>query len=201
MCETYDVSRITVRKALSELLHEGLIYTSVGRGTYVAPPKLKEALQPLSSFTEDTRRRGMKANSRVLKASVSHADDEQASKLRIPRGAEVVHLYRLRLADSLRIALQQTWLPHHLCTNLLRYDLASRSLYDVLRHEYGLRLIHADTNIVAALAQPEECNLLQLIAPAAVLISEQTTFLDNEIVIEFTRSVFRGDRYTLHTSM
>jgi GntR family transcriptional regulator len=184
-----------------ELLREGLIHTSVGKGTYVAVPRFKEELQPLSSFTEDMRRRGMTASSRVLEATVVNADDEQANRLRVPRGAEVVRLHRLRLGDGLPIAVQLTWLPHHLCPNLLNYDLASRSLYDILRNEYKLKLVRAETNIVAALAQPEECSLLQLSPLAAVLISEQTTYLDNDAVIEFTRSVFRGDRYTLHTRM
>jgi GntR family transcriptional regulator len=60
-----------------------------------------------------------------------------------------------------------------------------------------LRLARADTEIEAALAQPEEASLLQLPTPAAVLISEQTTYLDTGAIIELTRSVFRGDRYRL----
>ena len=59
LCEQHAISRITVRKAMDELLHEGLVYTCVGKGTYVAEPKLSEELQPFSSFTEDMQRRGM----------------------------------------------------------------------------------------------------------------------------------------------
>lgn len=69
--------------------------------------------------------------------------------------------------------------------------------FDVLRTGYGLRLAQADTEIEAALARPEEADLLQLPTPAAVLISVQTTYLDTEAVVELTRSVFRGDRYRL----
>ncbi len=201
LCEQYAVSRITVRQALAELLREGLIYTSIGKGTYVAMPRLKEELQPLSSFTQDMARRGMVASSRVLEAAIVGADEILAARLQVPPGAEVVKLRRLRLTDSLPIALQLTWLPHHLCPRLLDYDLSSRSLFDILRTEYRLRLVRAETDIEAALAGPEESRLLQLPTPAAVLISEQTTFLDNDAVIECARSVFCGDRYQLHTRM
>lgn len=199
LCEQHGISRITVRKAMDELLHEGVVYTCVGKGTYVAEPKLSEELQSLSSFTEDMQRRGMAVSSQVLEAALVPCDDFLAARLHVPRGAEVIHLHRLRLADGLPIAIQRTYLPHHLCPDLLQYDFSLRSLLDVLRTEYGLKLARADTSIEAAIARTEEIHLLQLSSPAAVLTSEQTTYLDSGVVIEWTRSVFRGDRYRLRT--
>lgn len=197
LCERYGISRITVRQALGELLHEGLIYTSVGKGTYVTDSQLSEELRPLSSFTEGLRRRGMVASSRLLEATLVCADDFLAARLQVPRDAEVVKLHRLRLAGGLPIAIQLAYLPHHLCPGLLQHDLSACSLFDVLRTGYRLRLARADTEIEAALARPEEADLLQLPTPAAVLISVQTTYLDTDAVVELTRSVFRGDRYRL----
>jgi len=199
LCGQHGVSRITVRKALGELQHEGLIYTTVGKGTYVADPHLDEELQPLSSFTQDIERRGMTASSKLLEAVVINADDTLAARLEIPKGAEVVRLHRLRLADDLPIAIQLTHLPHHLCPNLVEHDLSAGSLFSILRTAYGLRLVRADTTIGAALARPGEARLLQISMPAAVLISEQTTYLETGAVIELTRSIFRADRYKLHT--
>jgi len=199
LCEQHGISRITVRKAMDELLHEGAVYTCVGKGTYVAEPKLSEELQPFSSFTEDMKRRGMAVSSQVLEAALVPCDDFLATRLHVPRGTEAINLHRLRLADGLPIAIQRTCLPNHLCPDLLRYDFSLRSFLDVLRTEYGFKLARADTSIEAALARSGEARLLQLSSPAAVLISEQTTYLDSGVVIEWTRSVFRGDRYRLHT--
>ncbi len=198
LCEQYSVSRITVRQALAELEHEGLVYAQAGKGRYVAP---QLELKLLTGFTDDLLRRGMTPSNRILDVGVVHADDQQSGRLRVPRGAEVVSLYRLRLADGLPVALQLTWLPHHLCSDLLQYDLASRSLFDILHNEYKLRLAHAEMNVRAALAQPEECSLLELSAPAAVLICDQSTCLDDDVVIEFTHSVFRADSYTVRTQI
>jgi GntR family transcriptional regulator len=199
LCDRHGVSRITVRKALSELLHDGLIYTSVGKGTYVSETTLSEELQPLSSFSDDIWRRGMTPSSQVLEAIVVRADNALAERLHVPRGAETVKLHRLRLADDLPIAIQVAYLPHRLCPGLLRWDLASRSLFDVLRVEFGLVLAQAETVIEAAIADEDQAHLLRLPSPAAVLISEQTTYLDGGQVIEHARSIFRADRYKLHT--
>jgi GntR family transcriptional regulator len=200
LCSHYGISRITVRKALSELAHQGLIYTAVGKGTYVSDARtLDEELQPLSSFTQGIERRGMRVSSAVLDSAILNADDQLAGRLHIPRGAEVVKLDRLRLADDLPIAVQRSLLPHHLCQGLLGYDLSARSLFAVLRTEYGWHLARACTTIEAALAQSDEAQLLDLTLPAAVLISEQTTYVDTGALIELTRSVFRGDRYKFHT--
>jgi GntR family transcriptional regulator len=200
LCDAHGVSRITVRNALNELLHEGLVYTAVGKGTYVADWALSEELQPLSSFSDDLKRRGLEVSSRVLEARVVAAGYEIAEQLQVPPGAEVVRLYRLRLADGALIALQLSHLPHHLCPGLANYDFTTRSLFETLRTEYGHQLLHADTTISAALPRAEETRLLQLSTRAAVLISEQTTYLEEGSTIEVTRSVFRGDRYKLHVT-
>lgn len=199
LCEQYDISRITVRKALSTLIQEGLVYATIGKGTYVAEMPLREELRPLSSFTQDLERRGMKAGNRVLNLDIVPADDERAGLLRIPRGAELVRLRRLRLADGLPIALQLSYLPHHLCPGLPEVDFTGQSLYAILRERYGLNLVRSDTMISAAMAQVEEAELLGLKRPAAVLISEQTSYLDTNAVIEITRSVFHAERYKLYT--
>ena len=199
LCEMYHISRITVRKALNTLIQEGLVQSAAGKGTFVTEPAFNEELRPLSSFTQDLQRRGLDASSRVLEAIILPADDLISSKLHIPRGAEVVRLSRLRIANQLPVAIQTTELPHHLCPGLLEINFSDRSLYDVLCQQYHLSLSHSDTVIMAALAQPGEAALLQLKRPAAVLISDQTTYLDSETVIEITRSVFHADRYSLHT--
>jgi GntR family transcriptional regulator len=200
MCDQYGISRITVRKALSELHYEDLVYSSVGKGTYVAEPRFSEELQPLSSFSEDIRRRGMEPSSRVLAAELMPADDRLATRLQVLPGVELVKLHRLRLADGMPVAVQLSHLPHHLCPNILEHDFAAHSLYELLRTVYGQKLSSADTVIEAALAESPQTELLQISKPVAVLISEQTTYTDAGTVIEWTRSVFHGERYRLHTS-
>jgi GntR family transcriptional regulator len=200
LCEKYGVSRITVRHALGILSQEGLISTVQGKGTYVTPRRLEEQLNLLSGFSEDMSSRGFQVSSTVLEAAVIEADDETAMSLSVMRGAEIVHIYRLRLIDGLPTAIQRTYLTYKYCPGILNFDLSVRSLYDILGSEYNLKLASANMRIKAQLAKETELERLQMEPPASVLVVDQTTFLDSGEIIEHTVSIYRGDRFTLITS-
>lgn len=193
----YGLSHMTVRRAINELISEGVIYAQQGRGLFVAEPKQQAELGPLYSFTEDMRLRGMHASSRVLAASIVGASTMLAHTLRVVVGTPLVYLERLRLADNEPIALQTAYLPHALCPGLLEQKLDDSSLYALLRNHYHLNLADSETAAGADLAGEKESQLLRLNLPAALLVTEQITYLDTGKPIEFVRSVYRGDRYRL----
>jgi GntR family transcriptional regulator len=110
-----------------------------------------------------------------------------------------VYLQRLRLADGEPMALQTAYLPQARCPGLIDHDLNDRSLYQLLRTHYQLNLADSQTAVGADLASETEAELLRLRLPAALLVTEQITYLDSGKPIEFVRSVYRGDRYRLQT--
>jgi len=197
LCERYGMSHMTVRRAINELLHEGLIYAIAGKGLYVADSKQDAESEPLHSFSEETTRRGMKASSKVLTAKIVGASTTLARALSVEVGAQLVYLYRLRLADGAPMALQVTYLPHTLCPGLLEHDLEQGSLFAVLHNVYGLHLAHSTRTVEATLADEQQASRLQLTPPAALLVVEQLTYLDSGQAIEFSRTTYRGDRYRL----
>jgi GntR family transcriptional regulator len=203
LCEQYNVSRITVRKALNDLAVQNLIHSVPGKGNFVSLPQMREPLRPLSSFTEDMSRRGYIPYSRIMKAEIFRADQAAAEKLKVPQGTEVILLERLRMVapDQIAIAIQKTLLPHFRCPNLLDFDLEKRSLFEVLRQEYHLVLSRAETIISARMANPLEVEQLAITKPAAVLVSDQVTYLDSGEIIEFVNTVFRSDLYQLSVMM
>lgn len=197
----FSVSRMTVRQALVDLTREGLIYSRVGKGTFVGEPKIDQQLKTLTGFSQDVRARGSKPASRVLEAALQRASDSIAASLRVPPGTEVVLLARVRLADGIPLALETVHLPHSLCPNLLRHNFAVESLYDVLERDYGYRLTRAEQTIEAALAAAREVALLQLTPPAPVLVMERLTFTDQGMLIEHVHSTYRGDRYKFRSAL
>lgn len=200
LCRSYNVSRTTTRRTLSQLMHEGWIYTVVGKGTYVAPNRLEQELKPITGFADDLRRRGISVMSHVVRAGNVKASDEVAAHLDLTPGAPLVELERVRVATGTPLVLQVAFLPEHLCPDLLRFDFATRSLYDVLRTEYGLPLRRGETVIKADLATGRERGLLDGEDPMPVLRTFQTTYLDDDRPIEYCQSVFRGDLYELRTT-
>lgn len=201
LCQRFQVSRMTVRQALVDLSRGGFIYSRVGKGTFVSAPKIDQQLKTLTGFSQEMTSRGTAPASRVLDAKVQPASDDVAQILCIPVGSEVVVLTRVRLADGVPLAIETATLPHNLCPNLLRHNFSVESLYNVLEHEYGYRLIRADQTIEAALAGPREIALLQLVPPAAVLVMERLTFTDQNLLIEYVQSAYRGDRYKFRSAL
>jgi GntR family transcriptional regulator len=200
LAEQFSVNRLTVSKALSELAQEGLIYSSVGKGTYVSPTRIDQGLQSLTSFTDDMHSRGKQASSRVLYSAVDPANEETAKALLILPGAEVVVLHRVRFADALPIAVEKSHIIYALCPGILEtHDFSRESLYRVLREEYNLRLTHAHQTIEAHVAGEDEREVLDAGPCTPILRITRVTYNENEQPIEYVRSSYRGDRYKFYT--
>jgi len=197
----YRVSRMTVRQALLELVHDGIIYTRVGKGTFVAEPKIDQQLRALTGFSQDVRARGSEPASRVLEVRVAPATPDVAAALRILPDAEVIVLSRVRLANGLPLAVETAYLPFARFPDLLHCDFTTESLYDVLENDYGLLLTRAEQSIEAALAGARELELLELTPPAAVLKMQRLTLTDDGVPIEYVLSTYRGDRYKFHSTL
>ena len=195
--EDYGVSHMTVRRAINELIREGVIYARQGSGLFVAESKADAELGPLIGFTEDMRLRGMTASSRVLERRIIAASTILANALEIRVGQPLLLLRRLRLADGEPMAVQNAFLPSLRFPGLLDHDLDDVSLYEILRDTYGVRLTHADSAAGAELASVEDAALLNLVPPAPLLVTEQITHGADGQPVEFARSVYRGDRYKL----
>jgi GntR family transcriptional regulator len=197
LCERYSASHMTVRRAIDDLVASGVISAIPGKGLYVTEPKQDTEASPLISFTEDMARRGMKATNQVLEAEVTAAPTILAKALGVEVGTALVYLRRLRLADGHPMALQTNYLVHACCPGLLEHDLNQNSLFKILKSHYGLQIAAYSATVEAVLASESEAALLGLTPPAALLVTEQISYLENGRAIEFVRSAYRGDRYRM----
>jgi GntR family transcriptional regulator len=201
LSQQFGVSRMTARQALLEMARDGAIYTRVGKGTFVADPKIDQQLRTLTGFSKDVRSRGGRPVSRVLEAKVITPPADIAWQLRLSSGSDQVScLSRLRLADGLPLAIETAYLPLSLCPNLLSHDFSIESLYGVLEDQYGLRLTQAEQTIEAALATSRELDLLQLTPPAAVMRMQRLTLAD-ALPVEYVVSAYRADRYKFRSML
>lgn len=197
LCKRFGISLMTARRAINELIGEGVIYALPGKGLFVAARKQPAESGPLVGFSEDMQRRGMRPSSRLLESGLVAATPFLARMLGVEPESELVYIRRLRLANDHPIALQAGYVVHRYCPGLLAHNLETASLFSVLREEYGLRLADSRVAVESVLANGEEAGLLGVPVPAALLVTEQLTFLDNGHTIEFTRTKYRGDRYQI----
>jgi GntR family transcriptional regulator len=194
LSEQYDISRMTARQALTELIQEGRLYTSRGKGTFVAEPKIRQSVQSLTSFTEDMRARGLTPTTRLVRLELTRASDPIALRLRIAVGAPVVCVERLRLADDEPMALETACLAFDGAERLVSLGLEG-SLYAVLREQFGIIPCEAVQEFEAMLARPRERALLHLSEGSPVLAIQRTSFDADQRPFEFVQSIYRGDRY------
>ena len=110
LSELLDVSRVTARKAIDQLVEQGLVVRRRGSGNYIAP-RIEQPLSNLSSFSEQLQQRGYRPGSRWLKRDVVLASSEEQLSLGLPQNTKVARLERLRLADDVVMAYEVSVLP------------------------------------------------------------------------------------------
>jgi GntR family transcriptional regulator len=201
LCERFGVSRMTARQAIKELERDGLVFSRVGKGTFVSEPKIDQQLRNLTGFSYDISTRGARPSSKVLSAKIVQADQHIATILKLVQGADVVELSRLRLSNELPLCIEVAHIPHYLCPNILINDFSNASLYQVFERDYGHHLGRAEQTMEASLANTRELDLLQMIAPASVLRIERLTYNQQDILLEYVTSAYRGDLYKFHLTL
>lgn len=187
------LSRVTVRKAVQALVASGELLQRRGSGTFVAAKvqRLEQALSLLTSFTEDMARRGRSVESVWLSRALHAPAPEEVMALGLGADDQVARLERVRCSDGVPLAIERASLSS---TFLPDPDAVGGSLYALLESR-GLRPVRAVQRISATNLGPKDAALLRVAEGSAGLRIERISHLPSGRVIEFTRSVYRGDAY------
>ncbi|WP_328589513.1 GntR family transcriptional regulator [Priestia abyssalis] len=200
LAERYDVSRMTVRQAINNLVNDGYLVRQRGKGTFVAHSKIEQGLQGLTSFSEDMRARGMSPSSKLLEFNRIKASMTIAAKLKIGEGESVYEIKRVRLADDIPMAYEMLYISEELVPDLTEEALGS-SIYEYMENTLNIRIAKGEQVLEASLARKNEAAILQIKEGASVLLIERTSYMENEKPVEFVQSIYRGDRYKFKIEM
>ena len=199
--EQYGVSRTTVRQAIARLVMAGKLRTVQGKGTFVTEPKVEEKVEAVTSLSQELLARKIRPTSRILDLTRTFPSAKVADVLGLERDREIVRLERLRLADGDPIGISTAYLPYDLVPGLVEKGLVGESLYETLENDYGLVLNEADEVVSASAALEREAELLEISVGAPVLLVTRTTYSVDGVPIEFSRTVFRADRYRYYARL
>jgi len=186
----FEVSRITVRKALDGLVAEGLLVRRQGSGNFVSA-RVEKNFAMLTSFSEDMRARGRNPRSAWLKRSTGTVTPEEALTLRLSPGTPVYRFHRLRFADDAPMAIEVATI---VASALPSMDAVNDSLYEALERT-GHRPVRALQRLRAVLLTAEQADLLKAKAGDPGLLVERLGSLRDGSAVEFSQSYYRGDIY------
>lgn len=196
ICDEYGVSRTTVRLAMADLEHMGYIYKRHGKGTFVsALNQQSQNLMDSYSFTDHMKSQGKTPTTKVLSFEILESTNYFAEKLGMTPGDKMIKIVRLRLADDIPMMLERTYLPFTEFTGLTEEKVVERPLYEIFKDDYNEIIKVADEEFSAGIVSDKESKLLDVPVDSACLKLLRTTYNDNNIVIEFTLSVARSDKF------
>ncbi len=193
LCQTYQVSRVTVRKALAELTQEGLLKRHQGKGTFVGIPRIQKDLRSVNSFHDACRMMGCTPGTRVLHAQWAHLEAGERAELGCEEDEQVVELVRLRLADDMPVMLETNHFPPAYAW-LMSADLTG-SLYALLE-EKGVEARQAIHEVSLCYATPAQAKALEIAPGDALLCLHEVIYDQNGRPLHTSHQVIRGDRFT-----
>lgn len=199
--ETYNISRMTARNALTQVVDLGYAYREKGKGTFVRLPNLERDFVKLSGFSQMLSSKGIKPSNKIVKSGIIEADKKIAQLLETTIGTKVYEIVRVRYGDNIALALEYSYLPVSLFENLLQYDFESNSLYKVIEDIYNYKLKFSKQWIKITTLYNNEATMLNVIEHTPAFLLESISYDMDERVVEATRSLNIGDRTTFYTEL
>ena len=200
LCERWQASRSTVRKAMDQLTDRGKIFRVPGKGSFVSFPKISHDTSQILSFTEKMKAQGLDVVTRLIRKELIEPNEETAAALMLSPRDRVLKIQRLRIVRGEPLALQTAFMPSNLCGNLIKEDLETKSLNYLIREQCQIRLSRSDIWIEAPIIPPKERQLLGNPRVPIFLAVVGVTYDQNDRPVRFSRGVFRGDRVRLKIS-
>lgn len=196
LARVLGISKMPVRQAFQNLRSEGLLVIAKGKRPVVGTSRVPWNFQELRGFSEEMRRRGLIPSAQLLSTNLHEAELEVAQALKLARGEQVYSVKRLRFVNAEPVAVVTSFLPARIFAGIDRQDLEKRSLYDIFERTYNRKLRWAEEIIGAVTASEDNARVLQADIGSPLLLIKETTYDAQNIPIEYSVSLLRGDRYT-----
>src|SRR6201996_9235259 len=189
----FEVSRITVRRAIQNLVGRGLVEIRRGKGTFVATPKITQELTELGGLEEDLHPLGPKPTARVISKKIVTADTTVASHLALTKGERVVRIHRVRLANGVPISFDETYLPLEIGKKIITNNLKIEPIFSLLERKYGVPLIEAEYKLEAVAAEVEVAAALRVKQGSPIFRIERTSYSTGNLPVDYEKLHYRGD--------
>jgi GntR family transcriptional regulator len=200
LADKYNVSRMTVRQGIADLIDEGYLYRRHGVGTFVAFPHVERDHSRLTNFFEISESKGIHAWARVLSVDVIPAKQRVAKALDLAEGEKVIRIQTLRFTDNSPVTVHDAHVPYKLFAHFIEQNLDVQHLWSLFEQS-GYKVKRAVQRLEARDAGFELARLLQVEECTPILYKERTVYAEDGTPVEFTYCYNRGDMYSLTVTL
>jgi len=195
LCETFGISRTTVRQAIGELEAEGLVIRRRGKGTYISEPKLRRKMEDIYSFTNEMRTLGLRPYSKIVEFLEITPQLDLVENLELKnKDSRVYKIVRLRMANDEPLLIETTYVPVYVYPGLTEDMLKNESLYSLLKEKAGVIPFEAEESYESIILDREVSYMLHCPKSSSGFFIERKARTQTGEVYEFTQSILRGDR-------
>jgi GntR family transcriptional regulator len=194
LAKKFDVSRVTVRRALQSLENESLIYRCQGLGSFVSDERVSQNLVKLTDFNEDMSKAGLTPSSEVKQFKTVDAPDWLVEILQIEPGNKVLQIDRLRKGDGEPIAFDSTWLPIFYGQLLDVKKLENATIYNLLERDYDISVIKGCYRMSAELADEHLADELNVEVGSPLFLIDRVTFTIGNKPLYYQKRYYRNDK-------
>ncbi len=200
LCDKYFVSRSTIRQTISLLKEAGLVYAVQGKGTFIKPQVFIQPLTKVYSFTDTLKNDNVIIQNKIIEYNKENLDTTLAKITGYNENSTFHKLTRLRSAKDYPLMLETTYLP---TARFIRLDVESietGSLYEYLNKIYNFKTDKIKETLRPIIPQTKEKKLLQISSNVPCILLERFSYED-DLLIEYTRSIVRGDKYIFQVNL
>lgn len=194
LAKKFDVSRVTIRRALQSLESESIIYRCQGLGSFVSDERASHDLVKLTDFNEDMARAGLEPSSVVKKFETVNAPDWLLPLLNIDEGSKVLQIGRLRLGDDEPIAFDSTWLPILYGQLLDEKILTESTIYNLLEKNYDIPVIRGCYRLSAEIADETLASVLKVEERSPLFLIDRLSYTIGEKPLYYQKRYYRNDK-------
>jgi GntR family transcriptional regulator len=195
LAEEYQVSRITIRQALSLLEKDGLVVRKRGKGTFVSEKATIPRSPKWNGFMEDLILMGIETTTKVLDMSTIYPPEVIEKKLKLAEGAQVLRIEKIRLVEQSPFSYMVNYLPADIGRKITPDDLAAKPLLMILEENLGLAIAKAVQTVEATIADSRTASLLDIRVGDPLLKVEKVVYDPDQRPIECVFVLYRADKY------
>lgn len=196
LAEEFEVSRMTLRQAVSLLVDEGVLERRVGSGTFVASTRVQEKMRGTTSFTEIIKSQGKEPSSQLISYRRTIPNDQEVEKLGILKTDNIIRMERVRYADKVPVVYEVAAIPEKFIKDFAKEEITKHFFQTLQAHGYKIGKSHQ--TIYSRLAKDKIAQYLEIPKGHAILGLTQVSYLEDGTAFEFVKSQYAGDRFEFY---